>query len=260
MEFQAIAHVHTGYPEKFGIPRQSGLIDAPGYITFESPYDDANAFRGLEEYDRIWLIWLADGNMNSNGKMDWRPTVRPPRLGGNDRKGIYATRSPYHPNGIGLSCVKLLGVHIDGSDFGVAGPVVEISGMDLVDGTPLIDIKPYVPYADSFPEAKCSFATPPEDALELVLAEGIAEQFDKANNLTNKPSKTDDISEQFANSGSDAAGPTDDLSVIIEMVRRDPRPRYQDDPKRVYGMCYKDYNIKFNVENGVAHIIEIEQA
>lgn len=241
MEFHAIGHVHTGYPEKFGIPRQSGLIDAPGYITFESPYDDANAFRGLEEYDRIWLIWLADGNMNSNGTMDWRPTVRPPRLGGNERKGVYATRSPYHPNGIGLSCVSLRRVHLDGTLFDSAGPVLEISGMDLVDGTPLIDIKPYVPYADSFPDARCSFATPPDDdMLEVVLADGLSDKFRLAG-------------------GASASSLTDDLSVIIEMVRRDPRPRYQDDPKRIYGMCYKDFNIKFRVDGDVAHIIKIEQ-
>lgn len=236
MKFEVIGHVHTVYPEKFGVPRQSGIIDAPGYITFEPPYDDANAFRGLEEYDRVWLIWLASENMKSDGGWNWHPTVRPPRLGGNARKGVYATRSPYHPNGIGLSCVRLTAVHPDGSDWGVSGPVVEISGMDLVDGTPLIDMKPYVPYADSFPEASCSFATPPtDDILQVILP--------------------DELKAELEASSFDSG----DLDIILEMISKDPRPRYQDVSERVYGMSYRSYNVRFVIDHGVATVLEIKE-
>jgi tRNA-Thr(GGU) m(6)t(6)A37 methyltransferase TsaA len=147
---KTIATIHTDFPSKFGIPRQGGLVDAlKATITFEPPFRDASALRGLEGYSHLWLIWLF-----SESVMDgWSPTVKPPRLGGNRRMGVFATRSPFRPNPLGLTCVKLEGIELSGPD----GPVLHVAGADLMDGTPIFDIKPYIPYADCHPEATGGF-------------------------------------------------------------------------------------------------------
>lgn len=218
-----IGHIHTVYPEKFGIPRQSGLSNAAlSYITLEGECKNQDCLRGLEEYSHIWLLW----GFHANHHGGWSPTVRPPRLGGNLRKGVFATRSPYRPNPIGLSCVEL--VRIDLSEPG--NPILITRGADMMDGTPIYDIKPYLPYTDSHPSASQSFAG---DALfhELSLC------FDESV-FSLIPEKT--------------------REGILETLRLDPRPSYQDDPERIYGMNYGSYNIRFRVCDRTLTILEIQ--
>ena len=214
-----IGFIHTNYPDKFGIPRQSGIVDDAGYIELLKPYNDANALRGLEEFSHLWLIWLASENLNSDGSWDFHATARPPRLGGNTRKGIYATRSPFHPNRIGLSCVKLLAIEKNR---------IAISGADVVDGTPLLDIKPYIPYSDSHPGALCSYAQSPEvGLLEVVWPEALA------------PVSSQAISPE-------------DIQTITRLIAQNPRPQYQTDEDRIYAMRYSCYEVKFSLKDGVA--------
>ena len=195
-----IGFIHTNYPDKFGIPRQSGIVDDAGYIELLKPYNDANALRGLEEFSHLWLIWLASENLNSDGSWDFHATARPPRLGGNTRKGIFATRSPFHPNRIGLSCVKLLAIEKNR---------ISISGADVVDGTPLLDIKPYIPYSDSHPDALCSYAQSPEvGLLEVVWPEAL-EVSKKA-----EGSGADEACEAFEGSGA-----VEDCDITEEIGR-----------------------------------------
>jgi len=223
MEFKAIGHIRTGFPEKFGIPRQSGLVATPGYIELFEPYNDANAVRGLEAFSHLWLVWLASENINAEGSWDWQPTARPPRLGGNERKGIFATRSPFHPNLIGMSCVKLEKIE--------AGKIF-ISGADVVDGTPLLDIKPYITYSDSIPDARSGYAQGPEvGLLEVVWGDGI------------------DLS----------SIPREDLELISQILAQNPKPHYQEDPERVYGMSYGSYEIKFKIQEGTLIVISIKR-
>ena len=208
-----IAHIHTDFPTKFGIPRQSGIIESlQGTIVFEPEYRNPEAVRGLEDFSHLWLIWEF-----SEAKRDsWSPTVRPPRLGGNVRKGVFATRSPFRPNPIGLSSVKLEKVEIDPK----LGPVLHVSGADLMDGTPIYDIKPYIVYTDSHPEAISGFASKPaEYLLEVVFPEELLQQVPEAQRES-----------------------------LIAVLAHDPRPQYQDDPERVYGMAFADFEIKFKVD------------
>ena len=219
MILQVIAHIHTDFPTKFGIPRQSGIIDSlQGTIVFEPEFRNPEAIRGLEEFSHLWLIWEF-----SEAKRDgWSATVRPPRLGGNVRKGVFATRSPFRPNPIGLSSVKLEKIEIDPK----LGPVLHVSGADLMDGTPIYDIKPYVVYTDSHPEAVSGFATQPaEYLLEVDFPEELLQQV-----------------------------PEDQRESLMAVLAHDPRPQYQDDPERVYGMAFADMEIKFKV-NGMHLII-----
>ena len=221
---KVIAHIHTDFPTKFGIPRQSGIIASlQGKIVFEPEYRITEAVRGLEDFSYIWLLWEFSKAMRDT----WSPTVRPPRLGGNVRKGVFATRSPFRPNPIGLSSVRLERVDIDPK----LGPVLYVSGADLMDGTPIYDIKPYIAYTDSHPDAVSGFAsTPAEYLLEVDFPEELLQQ----------------VSENQRES-------------LIEILAHDPRPQYQDDPDRVYGMEFGGMEVKFQVEEMRLKVVEIKK-
>ena len=211
-----IARIRNDFSEKFGIPRQSGLVRGTrSAIVFEPAYRNPDALRGIEGFSHLWLIW-AFSKAERDG---WSPTVRPPRLGGNTRMGVFATRSPFRPNAIGLSCVELLGVKLHTPQ----GPVLTVGGADLLDGTPIYDIKPYLPHADCHPEATGGFA---------------AEKAGYALSVSCPPALLARI-------------PEDKRSVILELLAQDPRPSYQSDPQRVYGMTYGGCNVRFTVADGV---------
>ena len=221
---KAIAHIHTDFPTKFGIPRQSGIIETlKGIIVFEPEYRNPEAVRGLEDFSHVWLIWLFSETMRD----DWSPTVRPPRLGGNVRKGVFATRSPFRPNPIGLSSVKLERIEIDPK----LGPILHVAGADLMDGTPILDIKPYIAYTDSHPNAISGFASKPaEYLLEVTIPDDLLKKIDEAKRESLK-----------------------------DLLAHDPRPPYQDDPERVYGMVYANMEIKFRVKDQCLEVIEISR-
>lgn len=216
-----IAHIRTDFPEKFGIPRQSGLVEGlKGTIVFEPEYRNLDAIKGIEEFSHLWLIWEFEGV----SKDSFCPTVRPPRLGGNETRGVFATRSPFRPNPIGLSSVKLEKVEITKD-----GPTLIVSGIDLRDNTPIFDIKPYLAYADSHPDACDGFAGEHmKDNLEV----------DFPNHLLNNI-------------------PKEKQTALAELLSQDPRPHYQDDPERVYGVSYAGYNIKFKVSGRKLCVIEV---
>lgn len=217
-----IAKIRTDFPTKFGIPRQSGIVASlKGSIVFEPEYRDPEAVRGLEAFSHLWLIWEF-----SEAKRDsWSPTVRPPRLGGNTRKGVFATRSPFRPNPIGLSSVKLDRIEMDPQ----LGPVLHVSGADLMDGTPIYDIKPYIVYTDSHPEAVSGFAQKPtEYLLEVVFPEELLQQV-----------------------------PEEQKESLVTVLAHDPRPPYHDDPERVYGMAYAHLEVKFQVEGERLTVVEV---
>ncbi len=220
--FHRIAHIRTDFPEKFGIPRQSGLSAAKGKIIFEKMYRSAQAVRGIENYSHLWILW----EFSESIRDQWSPTVRPPRLGGNERVGVFATRSPFRPNPIGLSCVRLDGVEMSAE----YGPVLYVTGADLMDKTPIYDIKPYLPYADAYPEAVGGFAEERKSyRLEVVFSEQCREMFAQQ-----------------------------ELKVLEEILSQDPRPSYQEDPNRVYGMAYAGREVKFKVENGTVLVCGCE--
>jgi len=212
---KVIAKIHTEFPTKFGIPRQSGIIESlKGTIVFEPEYRNPDAVRGLEEFSHLWLIW----EFSEAVRDTWSPTVRPPRLGGNVRKGVFATRSPFRPNPIGLSSVQLERIEIDPK----LGPVLHVNGADLMDGTPIYDIKPYIAYTDSHPEAVSGFASKPaEYLLEVDFPEDLLEKI-----------------------------PESQRESLIAVLAHDPRPQYQDDPERIYGLTFANREIKFRV-NGM---------
>ena len=212
---KVIAKIHTEFPTKFGIPRQSGIIESlKGTIVFEPEYRNPDAVRGLEEFSHLWLIW----EFSEAKRDEWSPTVRPPRLGGNIRKGVFATRSPFRPNPIGLSSVKLERIEFNPK----LGPVLHVSGADLMDGTPIYDIKPYIAYTDSHPEAISGFASKPaEYLLEVDFPEELLEKV-----------------------------PESQRESLIAVLAHDPRPQYQDDPERIYGLTFANMEIKFKV-NGM---------
>ncbi len=217
-----VAVIENGYKEKFGVPRQSGLVPSvESQIVFEAGYKDENMIRDIEEFSHLWLIWGFSEN-----KGEWSPTVRPPKLGGNKRTGVFATRSPYRPNSLGLSVVKLISVE-DTSK----GKVLIVSGADLVDGTPIFDIKPYLPYVDSVPQAVGGFSDEHKnDFFEVVF---IAE----ADSVLKENEKTE----------------------LREILSLNPRPTYQDDIERVYGMSYKDLSVKFRCEENSIYVVDIER-
>ena len=217
MEITPIAYIHTEFPEKFGIPRQSGLAGGlRGRIVFEKQFRDPEALRGLEGFSYLWLIWEFSAN---RGGRDWQPTVRPPRLGGNQHMGVFATRSPFRPNPLGLSCVELERVDWDASD----GPVILVKGADLMDGTPLYDIKPYIKYADARPDAVCGYVdTLDERQLKVIIPAEVGQ------------SVADDAL----------------LHSLREVLSLDPRPSYHNDLEREYGMSFAGYNVKFRVSEG----------
>ena len=216
-----IARIETPFAEKFGVPRQSGIADSPGRIVFEKPFRDVDAVRGLEGFSHIWLIWQFDRAQ----RQSWSPTVRPPRLGGNARMGVFATRSPFRPNPIALSCVKLAGIRQTAD-----GPVIRVLGADLVDGTPILDIKPYVPQADCIPEASGGFTSLPFQRLEVEIPAELA-----------------------------ASVPPEELAVLEDTLSLDPRPQYQDDPERMYGLSFSGWEVKFRVEGSRLHVLALEK-
>ena len=218
-----VARIHTDFPTKFGIPRQSGIVPSlQGRIVFEPEYRNVDAVRGIEEFSHIWLIW----EFSEAAREGWSPTVRPPRLGGNVRKGVFATRSPFRPNPIGLSSVKLDKVEIDPT----LGPVLYVSGADLMDNTPIYDIKPYITYTDSHPDAVSGFASKPaEYLLEVDFPKDL---LDKVSESQKKP--------------------------LIEVLAHDPRPQYHDDPERVYGMEFGGMEIKFKVDRMSLSVVSVE--
>jgi len=222
MDFTPIAHIRSDFPEKFGIPRQSGLVEElTATVVFAPEYRDMSALRGLEGFSHIWLIW----EFSKARREGWSPTVRPPRLGGNQRLGVFATRSPFRPNPIGLSCVRLTEVRQDAK----LGPVLLVAGADLMDGTPIYDIKPYLPYADCKPEAAGGFAAQPKGAdLEV------------------------DCPEEMLR-----AVREEKRSALLSVLAQDPRPQYQSDPERVYGMAFAGLEVKFRVEGNRLTVTEI---
>lgn len=218
-----IARMHSDFPEKFGIPRQSGLVDAlESTIVFEPEYRNDDALRGLEAFSHLWIIW----QFSKAVKSDWSPTVRPPRLGGNTRMGVFATRSPFRPNNMGLSSVKILGVQKTEQ----YGTVIRVAGADLMDGTPIFDIKPYIPYCDSHPDATGGFT---DTASDFILNVEIAPEH----------------LEKFPQNKRDA---------LLELLSHDPRPSYQQDADRIYGLAFSGHNIRFTVNNGILTVRDIE--
>ena len=220
---EIIARIHTDFPEKFGIPRQSGLVDGlTGRIVFEEKYRNSDALRGIEGFSHLWLIWQFSRAIRE----EWSPTVKPPRLGGNQRMGVFATRSPFRPNPIGLSCVRLQRVELHTAE----GPVLWVTGIDLLDGTPIYDVKPYLPYADCHPEATGGFAQEvmghrlevafPEELLALV--------------------------------------PPEKREALREVLAQDPRPGYQhNEPDRRYGVAFAGLDVRFTVEGDVLLVREV---
>ena len=235
MQLQVIAHAHNGFSQKFGIPRQSredSVIETR--IVFTPDYRVREALRGIEEFSHLWLLWgfheavRRVGDESDISCSDWSPTVRPPRLGGNTRMGVFATRSPFRPNNLGLSSVKLLGVEHT-KEYGT---VLHVAGADLMDGTPIYDIKPYIKYADSHPEAVCGYVDElPERYLNVELPDELA-----------------------------ALLP--DPQALVDVLSLDPRPSYHDDPEREYGMTFSGFNVKFKVvnepEGPVVHVLDIK--
>lgn len=218
-----IARIRSPFPEKFGVPRQSGLVDSlQAQIVFEEEYRSVDAVRGLEGFSHIWLIWQFSRAVREG----WSPTVRPPRLGGNERMGVFATRSPFRPNEIGLSSVKLEKIEIDPR----LGPVLHVFGADLMDGTPIFDIKPYLPYCDSHPEAEGGWTIGADNRLLQV-------DFPAA--LLEKV-------------------PAAQREGLMGVLSSDPRPRYQNDPKRVYGMSFGGVNVKFTVDGEQLTVVAVK--
>ena len=221
-EITPIAYIETPFDEKFGVPRQSGIADCPGRIVFTPAFRDCDAVRGLEGFSHIWLLWQFDRAAGHG----WSPTVRPPRLGGNERVGVFASRSPFRPNGLGLSAVELERVSLDEAD----SPVLYVRGADMVSGTPIFDSKPYLTYADSYPDAAGGFTG--GDAGEMLVVDFPPEllaQFDSG-----------------------------ERHGLLSALGADPRPRYQEDCERVYGMRYAGRNMRFTVGDGVVHVVEVE--
>ena len=220
MELQIIAHIESDFPEKFGIPRQSGLAPSRARVVFCPQFRQEEAFRGLAGFSHIWLLWL----FSENRKAGWQATVRPPRLGGNIRLGVFATRSPYRPNPIGLSCVRLLSV------LGTArGTELEVEGADLMDGTPIIDVKPYLPYADSHPDAAGGFA---EEAERRRLSVTFPEEM-----LSGIPEEK--------------------REALLAALAEDPRPSYQADASRVYGVSFAGFNVRFTVSGETLRVCDV---
>lgn len=218
MNIEPVAFFRSPLKEKFGVPRQAGLVPVlKGEVRFVAPYDSPEAVRGLEEFDYVWLVW----GFSLNGVQDFSPTVRPPRLGGNKRVGVFASRSPFRPNGLGLSCVKLESIEKG---------VLKVSGADLVDGTPIYDVKPYIEYADSRTGIRSGFVDYSIwPTLEVEIPDKVLQLL-----------------------GPDTAG------VLSSLLSHDPRPHYQDDPERVYGLCFGSYNVKFRAEGKKVFVLSAE--
>lgn len=219
-----IAHIKTPFKDKFGIPRQSGMVEnIISEIEFVPEYRNADSVRGLSEFSHIWVLWEFTGFDNGS----WSPTVRPPRLGGNKRMGVFATRSPNRPNSIGMSSLKLIDIDTNAKN----GPILRVAGADILDGTAIYDIKPYITFADSHPDATSGFADEHfGHRLEVVIPSEIKTILD--NNT---------------------------LNSVTELLALDPRPSYQNDPERIYGMSFYEYNIKFTVSSNTLTVVEIRE-
>ena len=221
MKLSPIAYIHTEFSEKFGVPRQSGLAgDLCGTVVFEPEYRSPEALRGLDGFSHLWLIW----GFSANRHGEWQPTVRPPRLGGNERMGVFATRSPYRPNPLGLSCVEIERIDMETA-------TIYVRGADLMDGTPIYDIKPYIRYADSRPDAVCGYVDRLEERhLDVMLPES-------------EKSKIKDPEVRAA---------------LIQTLSLDPRPSYHNDPSREYGLSFAGFNVRFTVDGGRLIVLSIE--
>ena len=220
---KVIARIRSDFQTKFGIPRQSGLVDAlRAFIVFEPEFRNPDALRGIEGFSHLWLIW----QFSETVREDWSPTVRPPRLGGNARIGVFATRSPFRPNALGLSCVRLEGVERTAD-----GPVLLVAGADLMDGTPIYDIKPYLPYADCKPDAIGGFAPQRGTELSVRIPDALLARI-----------------------------PEDKRDALTGVLAQDPRPHYQDDPARLYGMCFAGLEVRFRVVDGAVQVVELTEA
>ena len=222
MNIEPIAFFHSPLTSKFGIPRQSGLAPAvPGRIVFTPEYRHQEAVRGLEAFDYLWIIW--EFSVQPSTASTAKLTVRPPRLGGNERIGVFASRSPFRPNRLGLSCVHINKVELNSDE----GPVIHVTGADLMDGTPIYDIKPYVTYADSHPEARSGFVDKREwQPLKVEIPEQVARLFE-----------------------------ADELRGLQEVLAQDPRPQYHDDPQRIYGMPFGGRDVKFKVDGDTVYVV-----
>ena len=222
VNIQIIARMKSDFPTKFGIPRQSGLVgELRSTVIFEPEFRNPDTLRGIEGYSHLWLIW----QFSEAVRRDWSPTVRPPRLGGNTRMGVFATRSPFRPNSLGLSCVKLLGVEQTENH----GTVLHVGGADLMDGTPIFDIKPYIPYSDSIPNALGGFTDSAKDfLLEVVFTDALLQKL-----------------------------PENKREAAVAVLSHDPRPSYQKDSDRVYGLCFAGFDIRFTVEENTLTVCEI---
>ena len=219
---RVIARVESDFPTKFGVPRQSGLVpELRARVVFEPAFRNPDALRGVEGFSHLWLIW----RFSETAREDWSPTVRPPRLGGNARVGVFATRSPFRPNPIGLSCVKLEGVEWEGAD----APALIVSGADLMNGTPIYDVKPYVPYADAYPSARGGFARAPEETVAVDFPPELLARVPEARR-----------------------------AALTGVLAQDPRPRYPDDAGRVYGMAFAGLDVRFRVSDGVLTVIDVQ--
>ncbi|MBM6869678.1 tRNA (N6-threonylcarbamoyladenosine(37)-N6)-methyltransferase TrmO [Pseudoflavonifractor phocaeensis] len=224
LTMQVIGHIRSDFSTKFGIPRQSGLVDAlRARVVFTPPYRNPDALRGLEDFSHLWLIWQFSQAVRDT----WSPTVRPPRLGGNERMGVFATRSPFRPNPIGLSCVRLVEIRREPE----LGPVIVVAGADLMDGTPILDIKPYVPYADAHPEAACGFAPDGGKVLTVACPPELL-----------------------------AAVPPEKREALLGVLARDPRPSYQHDPDRIYGMAFAGLEVRFSVDGDTLTVRSLSPA
>ena len=221
---KVIARIHSDFSTKFGVPRQSGLVDElEATIIFEPEYRNPDALRGLDGFSHLWLVWVFDQAV----RKDWSPTVRPPRLGGNQRMGVFATRSPFRPNPVALSSVKLAGIEQTAEH----GTVLKIRGADLMDGTPILDIKPYIPYADSHPDAIGGFASAPAgETLEVTIPPELLERI-----------------------------PASRREALRGVLAQDPRPHYQDDPDRVYGFGFAGLEVKFSVDGNQLPVLNIQK-
>ena len=220
---QVVARIKSDFPSKFGIPRQAGLVpELKARVVFEPEFRNPDMLRGLEGFSHLWLIWNFSGNRQSG----WSPTVRPPRLGGNTRMGVFATRSPFRPNPVGLSCVKLEDVILTSPE----GPVLVISGADLMDGTPIFDIKPYVPYADCQLNAVGGFTDTAGDfLLEVEIPPRLLDKF-----------------------------PAESRPALMGVLAHDPRPSYQQDPERVYGLSFGGHNVRFRVVEKILTVVDVQ--
>ena len=217
-----IAHIESDFPEKFGIPRQAGIVEElRAKVVFEEPFRNPEALRGIEGFSHLWLIW----QFSENVRAAFSPTVRPPRLGGNLRLGVFATRSPFRPNALGLSCVRLLGLEKTREK----GTVLLVAGADLMDGTPIFDIKPYLPYADCRPEATGGFAPDAPEKLKVVFPAAALETI-----------------------------PPDKREALRGVLENDPRPRYHSDPERLYAMSFAGLTVRFRVKDGTLTVESVE--